>query len=122
MILSGEKKEEYREIKPYYETRFRKLFRYGYYFDEGKDPRTKRYSTEKKEILFRNGYSEDSPFFIAFCTLSVGNGKKEWGAEKDKQYFILKVHEILERREKMFVVNEDIGRRTAGGYKNIQYE
>ena len=26
MILSGEKKEEYREIKEYYETRFRNLF------------------------------------------------------------------------------------------------
>ena len=26
MILSGEKKEEYREIKPYYETRLQNLF------------------------------------------------------------------------------------------------
>lgn len=26
MILSGEKKEEYREIKEYYETRFQNLF------------------------------------------------------------------------------------------------
>ena len=27
MILSGEKKEEYREIKPYYDTRFDRAFR-----------------------------------------------------------------------------------------------
>lgn len=26
MILSGEKKEEYREIKPYYTSRFKKIF------------------------------------------------------------------------------------------------
>lgn len=26
MILSGEKQEEYREIKPYYKTRFKKIF------------------------------------------------------------------------------------------------
>lgn len=100
MILSGEKKEEYREIKPYYITRFRKLFRYGYYFDEGKDPHTKRYTTEQKEILFRNGYSEDSPSFIAFCTLSIGTGKEEWGAEKGKEYFILTIHEILKEKRR----------------------
>lgn len=26
MILSGEKTEEYREVKPYYDSRFRRLF------------------------------------------------------------------------------------------------
>ena len=26
MILSGDKREEYREIKPYYTTRFKKVF------------------------------------------------------------------------------------------------
>ena len=26
MILSGDKQEEYREIKPYYTTRFKKIF------------------------------------------------------------------------------------------------
>ena len=26
MILSGDKREEYREIKPYYTTRFKKIF------------------------------------------------------------------------------------------------
>jgi hypothetical protein len=95
MILSGEKKEEYREIKPYYITRFRKLFRYGYYFDEGKDSHEKRYSTDKKEIIFRNGYSESSPSFAAFCTLSIGAGRGEWGAEKGKEYFVLTIHNII---------------------------
>lgn len=82
MILSGEKKEEYREIKPYYISRFMS-YRDG--FPTGH---------EMQKIMFRNGYSKTSPSFVAKCTLSVGTGKEEWGAEKDKQYFILTIHEI----------------------------
>lgn len=82
MILSGEKKEEYREVKPYYEARFR-IF-------EDKAERI---------IMFRNGYGKGSPSFIAKCTLSIGKGKEEWGAEKGKQYFVLAVQEILEGSE-----------------------
>ena len=84
MILSGEKKEEYREIKPYYEKRFRNAWR-GSLIG----------GTAHREIMFRNGYNKDSPSFIAKCMLSIGTGKEEWGAEKDKQYFILTVQEIL---------------------------
>ncbi|MCM1536074.1 MAG: ASCH domain-containing protein [Clostridium sp.] len=98
MILSGEKKEEYREIKPYYISRFmnlcgikgkynitKKLFRYLISI----------YTTNQYEIRFRNGYSKTSPSFIAKCTLSIGTGKEEWGAEKGKEYFVLTIHEIL---------------------------
>lgn len=31
------------------------------------------------------------------CTLSVGQGKEEWGAEPGKEYFILTVQEIRKR-------------------------
>lgn len=95
MIRSGEKKEEYREIKDYYRTRFANQLP----------------SIEKKllldewlltpiqyefDVLFRNGYSGKSPSFVAHCRLSIGHGKEEWGAEKGKQYYVLT---ILERRE-----------------------
>lgn len=102
MILSGEKKEEYREIKPYYESRLPKNF--GYFFTNGKLQTGYRFDAclqknveaeHETEIMFRNGYSKTSPSFIAKCTLSVGTGKEGWGAEKDKQYFILTIHEIL---------------------------
>lgn len=92
MILSGEKKEEYREIKPYYKSRFEHCFdvmeccgKYINAFEEN----------PVREIMFRNGYSKTSPSFIARCTLDVGQGKEEWGSEKGKQYFILAIHEIL---------------------------
>lgn len=76
MLLSGEKKEEYREIKSYHMTRFQTLFP------------TK---TNTQNIIFRNGYSKKSPQFEAVCSFRVGKGKTEWGAEKDKNYFILKI-------------------------------
>lgn len=91
MILSGEKKEEYREIKPYWTRRFKNTFLfYRDGFPIGHD---------KERIVFRNGYSKDSPSFIATCTLSVDIGKEKWGAEKGKQYFILTIHEILKEEK-----------------------
>jgi len=84
MILSGEKKEEYRDIKPYYETRFRNAWKGSLIGGNA-----------NREIMFRNGYSRKSPSFIAICTLSVGVGKVEWGAERDRKYFVLTIHEIV---------------------------
>ena len=84
MILSGEKKEEYREIKPYYDSRFKNVWKGSLIGGNA-----------QRQIMFRNGYSKDSPSLIAQCTLSVGTGRQEWGAEKDKQYFVLTIREIL---------------------------
>lgn len=83
MVLLGKKKEEYREIKPYYESRFKNAWK------------GLTGGNAQREIMFRNGYNKNSPSFIAKCTLSVGTGKEEWGAEKGKEYFILTVQEIL---------------------------
>ena len=52
MILSGEKKEEYREIKSYYTIRFQNIGLLG------KDNIPEKC---QKEICFRNGYSSSSP-------------------------------------------------------------
>ena len=99
MILSGEKKEEYREITPYYETRFMNLF--GVVFCGGTLLKCSEIGLSEcakddiQTICFRNGCSKDSPSFVAKCTLSVGTGKEEWGAEPQKEYFILTVKEIL---------------------------
>lgn len=98
MILSGEKKEEYREIKPYYMTRFRNMMSVHALVSDNAIIERLRKGQEKflYRIQFRNGYSKDSPSFIAKCTLSIGKGKEEWGAEKDKEYFILTIKGILE--------------------------
>ncbi len=87
MILNGEKKEEYREIKPYYAIRFQHLWQ-GSLID----------GEATREICFRNGYSSNSPSFIATCSLSIGTGKKEWGAEPEELYYVLKILEVEEVR------------------------
>lgn len=97
MILSGRKKEEYREIKPYYNSRFAKALGIS------QDVIFYEWWNNKIEIdtniliRFRNGYSAQSPSFIAKCEISIGIGKEEWGAEPGKEYCTLKIHEIVER-------------------------
>lgn len=83
MILSGEKKEEYREIKPYYTSRFKKLW-HGSLI--GGDSR--------RRIELRNGYSGNSPRATIVCTIDTGTGKEEWGAEPEKEYYRLHILEV----------------------------
>lgn len=87
MILSGEKKEEYREIKPYYDSRFRNAFGLNTGHSAWDHP---------YPVMFRNGYSSKSPSFVAEITLSIGKGKPEWGAEPGKEYYVLKILEITD--------------------------
>ena len=98
MILSGEKKEEYREIKPYYTNRFEKLFSYNIH--RNKDELWYLGDrTMPQEIVFRNGYNYNSPAIKCKCKLCVGQGKTEWGALPGKRYYVLKILEILEVRK-----------------------
>jgi hypothetical protein len=85
LILSGEKKEEYREVKPYYQARLEKLFICVCPYPKHREP-----------IIFRNGYSRTSPSFTAICSLSKGTGRPEWGAEPGKEYYVLTIHEVKE--------------------------
>ncbi len=89
MIQSGEKKEEYREIKPYYTSRFKNFL-----------PRITNFRAgelifSKIIIVFRNGYSYSSPSIKCECELKIGQGKEEWGAEPGKEYYILEILEVL---------------------------
>lgn len=81
MIKSGEKKEEYREIKPYYESRFKI---YDSHF------------SSFENIVFRNGYRKDSPKIKCCCYISKGMGKPELGAEPNKMYYVLKILSVEE--------------------------
>lgn len=104
MILSGEKREEYRDIKEYYETRFQNLFgaitiypssifsdRSKYELLQGEAVPEEIRKDSIQEIIFRNGYSKDSKAIKARCRLRTGKGRPEWGAEPDKQYYILEI-------------------------------
>jgi hypothetical protein len=76
MIASGEKKEEYREMKPYWDKRL-----VG-----------KRYDA----IQFRNGYAKDCPtMMIELNGIFSGWGITEWGASERETVYILMLGKIL---------------------------
>lgn len=85
MIVSGEKKEEYREIKPYYTKRFQTinlLDKYGL-------P-----NLGVQKVVFRNGYSANSRQALVDVSIDIRTGKPEWGAEPEKEYYVLKIEHI----------------------------
>ena len=80
MLQSGEKKEEYREIKPYYKNRLEKYFTTWEYTPDGL----------QNVIIFRNGYSKNSPQIKCLCTMSIGKGKEEWRSRKRQKILCIK--------------------------------
>ena len=85
MILSGEKKEEYREIKAYYRSRLQ---------NEGLLDQYGLPTIMQTWILFRNGYSKNAPSFEALCELDIKTGRPEWGADPGKEYDTLQTQDI----------------------------
>ena len=74
MIRDGKKKEEYREIKPYYKSRLQGRF----------------YFKKFEKLVLRNGYRADSPkITLKNPRIRIGTGRPEWGAESGKQYFVI---------------------------------
>jgi hypothetical protein len=88
MILSGEKKEEYREIKPYWLTRFK------YYCNH--DDMMHELNYEYTHIIFKNGYSKDAPsFLIELNDIKFGKAKPEWSDNWQGEVFVIKLGAII---------------------------
>lgn len=104
MILSGEKPEEYREITPYWTVRMQNQFGVILLNEEQLVPFEvvvpERARDALQLIRFRNGYAAGSPSFLARCTLRIGAGKPEWGAEPGRKYFVLGIHDIMREEKK----------------------
>jgi len=80
MIVSGEKREEYRDITPYYTSRFEKYFEL------------------RVRVKFRNGYRLDSPMIERTVIPHIGTGHVKWGAEPDKKYIVLGIQNEKEAK------------------------
>lgn len=94
MILSGEKKEEYREIKPYYDSRFIKR---DMKFDPELDEMVEQEVIwSHRFIIFKNGYRKDSPKILCHCYVYKGYGKENWGAIPGELYYVLKILSVEE--------------------------
>lgn len=116
MIASGEKKEEYREIKHHWWRRL--VFNYKNLFGAlyGRDPEgvdvkkrnnvvyeiaTSKYSrhidlNDFDFVEFRNGYSKNARSLTVECIgIEIREGREEWGAEKGEKYFVIKLGKII---------------------------
>ena len=89
MILSGAKKEEYRDIKPYWRSRL---------YNEGFVDRYGLPVPWQAPVMFRNGYGRAASCFTALCSADVRHGKPEWGAELHREYYVLKILKIINRK------------------------
>lgn len=75
MIASGEKTQEYREIKPYWQSRLV----------------DKHYDI----VELRNGYGHSVPRLrMKLGSIRVGVGNQTWGAPKNKEVFILNLSRL----------------------------
>ena len=104
MIASGEKKEEYREISPYW---IKRLLRCGFlcngncvFTDKIVCPACRHLKYASFDtVVFTLGYpkKDDMTRRIAFKIedIEISEGKEEWGAEAGKVYFVIKLGERL---------------------------
>ena len=108
MILSGEKKEEYREIKPYWINRLC----WHEFHKQANDLETLNYCRHNAQngrfpmdvfnnnydaICFKNGYAKDAPSMtIEFKGIDVGFTKPEWSDNWQGEVFKIKLGEIIQ--------------------------
>lgn len=104
MIESGEKKEEYRIIKPYWVERlcdFKDFTSELFYYTndiEGEElvVYVKNFADIKEFdlLVFSYGYTKKRMAF--FCdNIEIGEGREDWGALKGLEYFKIKIGERL---------------------------
>lgn len=82
MVERREKKEEYREDKPYWRSRFKKLM-------TGAEMIGKHH-----KALLRNGYGKYRSTLEIEFILGFGQGREEWGAKAGENYFILSILDV----------------------------
>ena len=99
MILSGEKKDEYREIKPYWTVRI--IHWLGFPSEETEtvlEPVLEllrvQGTIKALPVILQNGYRRDSPEVEVMCKLSIGTGREEWGAVPGKEYYRFHIEQI----------------------------
>jgi hypothetical protein len=98
MIASGVKKEEYRELKPYWVKRLAHEFK-GHIGGDFMDRHAVISYTFKDfdAVRFTNGYSKNAPsMLIGFEDIDIRTGKPEWGAVEGEKYFVISLGKIKE--------------------------
>lgn len=87
MTASGEKKEEYREIKMYWAVRLCNGFPQFEGIDRGPCPDFKDFD----RVEARNGYGNHRPVFQKeIDKIFIGKGREEWGAKPGVDYYVIR--------------------------------
>lgn len=90
MILSGEKKEEYRKIKPYYTSRICTILHLEKSYNH-LEYCLDKFTFKPVKVKLKNGYMCNSPAIICNVIFKIDKGKEEWGAEIGETYYVLKI-------------------------------
>ncbi len=105
MIASGEKKEEYRELKKHWINRFviKDYRRYSTQLD-AKDllapyrdePLFNAISNTFDYVEFKNGYVKNSPTLLLECKgITIGTAKPEWSDGFNEQCFVIALGKLV---------------------------
>ena len=85
-LLSGEKEEDYRDIKPYYTTRLQNIL--------GKEKMSLLLAGKEVllgDVVFKLGYKKDACSFTEMTTVRIGKGNQEWGADGNIEQYIFRL-------------------------------
>ena len=101
MIAINEKKEEYRDITPYWISRLVAVFGaphscedFNFMYKGFKHSMGEPVFYET--VLFKNGYRKNCPeMLVEIKGIDIDVGKEKWGAVWAKPYFIIKLGKIL---------------------------
>lgn len=114
-IASGRKKEEYRQIKPFYCQRIGDFCKYKQYGSSctmfGIDPvphcaraeahdelcasHSHVYAKQYTHVRFHRGQGSPIIMLVECKGISIGKGNPEWGAPIDEEVFIIKLGKII---------------------------
>lgn len=91
MIISGEKREEYREVNNYWQTRImgELSFEVKIKFENWKPVKI-------ENVYIRNGYGNDKPTAKISAIVHYKCGHPEWGAEEGKKYYVFEILDVQE--------------------------
>ena len=95
MIRSGQKKEEYRSLSPYYATRFKRFLGWGILpASQAQVESALRAAADGvpfKDIILRAGYSLSAPATMISGYITISTGRPEWGATEGEEYYVLHI-------------------------------
>jgi hypothetical protein len=85
MIEADIKKEEYRDMTPHYYSRLVKDVYKGHHFFK-----------EFDFVVFQLGYKKNARRVkLEFKGIEIGEGKSKWGAVPGREYFVIKLGNII---------------------------